>query len=78
MKPRGTCGGVVVTFLCGLITMTCYWFQKIVLVLSHTHWQYVHEAKMCTHAHIPTHAHVGTWWDAFLYEDPPHVIISCV
>ena len=68
-KPRGTCGGVVATSLCGLITVTCYCFQKNVLVLSHAHWQYMHEAKMCTHALIPSHAHT------FLYVDPPHVII---
>ena len=53
-------------------------FQKNVLVLSEAHWWYMHEAKMCTHAThalIPSHAHVGTRADAFLYEDPPHVII---
>jgi hypothetical protein len=75
MKPRGTCEGVVATSLCGLIIVTCCWFQKNVLVISHAHWQYMHEAKMCTHALIPSHAHAGTRWDAFLYEDPPHVII---
>ena len=69
MKPRGTCGGVVATSLCGLLTVTCFQFQKNVLVLSQAHWQYMHEAKMCPHAHA------GTWWDTFLYEDPPHVII---
>ena len=78
MKPPGTCGGVVATSLCGLITVMYCWFQKNVLVLSEPHWRYMHEAKMCTHAThalIPSHAHVGTREDAFLYEDPPHVII---
>ena len=78
MKPRGTCGGVVATSLCGLITVACCWFQKNVLVLSEAHWQYMHEAKMCTHAThalIPLHAHAGTRADAILYQDPPHVII---
>ena len=50
MKPRGTCGGVFVTSLCGLITVTCCWFQKNVLVLPEPYWRYMHEAKMCTHA----------------------------
>ena len=78
MKARGTSGGVVATSLCGLITVTCCCFQKNVLVLSEPHWRYMHEAKMCTHAThalIPSHAHAGTWANAFLYEDPPHVII---
>ena len=72
MKPRGTCGGVVATSLRGLITVTCCWFQKNVLVLPEPYWRYMHEAKMCTHA---THAHAGTWADAILYQVPPHVII---
>jgi hypothetical protein len=42
---------------------------------SRTLAEYVHEAKMCTHALIPSHAQAGTRWNAFLYEDPPHVII---
>lgn len=78
MKPRGTCGGVVATSLCGLITVTCCWFQKNVLVLPEPYWRYMHEAKMCTHAThalIPSHAHAGTRADAILYQDPPHVII---
>ena len=75
MKLRGTCGGVVATSLCALIIVTCCCFQKNVLVLSEPHWQYMHEVKLCTHAIIPSHAHAGTQWDAFLYEDPPHVII---
>ena len=78
MKLRGTCGRVVATSLCGLITVTCYCFQKNVLVLSEPHWRYMHEAKMCTHAThalIPSRTHVGTQGDTFLYEDPPHVII---
>ena len=78
MKPRGTSGGVVATSLHGLITVTCCWFQKNVLVLPEPYWQYMHEAKMCTHAThtlIPSHAHAGTRADAMLYQDPPHVII---
>ena len=78
MKPRGTCGGVVVTSLLGLITVMCCWFQKNVLVLPEPYWRYMHEVKMCTHAThalIPSHAHAGTWADAILYQDPPHVII---
>ena len=85
MKPCGTCGGVVAASLCGLITVTCCWFQKNVLVLPEPNWRYMHEAKMCmheakmcthaTHALIPSHAHAGTQGGAFLYEDPPHVII---
>ena len=78
MKPRGTCGGIVATSLCGLITVTCCWFQKNVLVLPKPYCRYMHEAKMCmhaTHALIPSHAHAGTWADAILYQDPPHVII---
>ena len=50
MKPRGTCGGVVATSLRGLITVTCCWFQKNVLILPEPYWRYMHEAKMCTHA----------------------------
>ena len=72
MKLCGTCGGIVATSLCGLITVTCCCFQKNVLVLSEPHWRYMHEAKMCTHTLIPSHAHGG---DTFLYEDLPHVII---
>ena len=78
LKPRGTCGGVVVTSLCGVITVTCCWFQKNVLVLPEPYWWYMHKAKMCkhaTHALIPSHAHAGTRADAILYQDPPHVII---
>ena len=78
MKPRGTCGGIVATSLRGLITVTCYWFQKNVLVLPEPYWRYMHEAKICTHAThalIPSHAHAGTWADTTLYQDPPHVII---
>ena len=50
MKPRGTCRGVAATSLCGLIIVTCCWFQKNVLVLPEPYWRYMHEAKMCTHA----------------------------
>ena len=50
MKPRGTCGGVVTTSLHGLITVTCCWFQKNVLVLPEPYWRYMHEVKMCMHA----------------------------
>ena len=50
MKPRGTCGGVVATSLCGLIIVTFCWFHKNVLVLFEAQWWYIHEAKMCTHA----------------------------
>ena len=51
---------------------------KNVLVLPEPYWQYMHEAKMCTHAThalIPSHAHAGTRAGAILYQDPPHVII---
>ena len=78
MKPRGTCGGVVATSLCGLIIVRCCWVQKNVLVLPEPYWWYMHEAKMCTHAtHAlsPSHTHAGTRADAILYQDPPHVII---
>src|SRR4051812_8163373 len=50
MKPRGTCVSVFATSLRGLITVTCCWFQKNVLVLPEPYWRYMHEAKMCTHA----------------------------
>ena len=66
MKPRGTCGGVVATSLCGLITVTCCWFQKNVLILPEPYWRYMHEAKMCTHAmhtlipHMHTRVHGRT------------------
>ena len=78
MKPRGTCGGIVATSLRELITVTCCWFQKNVLVLPKTYWLYMHEAKMCTdatHTLIPSQAHAGTRADAILYQNPPHVII---
>ena len=65
MKPRGTCG---------LITVTCCWFQKNVLVLPEPYWRYMTEAKMCTHtthALIPSHAHAGTWGPHFCTKIPP-------
>ena len=46
MKPRVTCVGVIVTSLRGLITVTCCWFQKNVLVLPEPYWRYMHEVKM--------------------------------
>ena len=61
MKPRGTCVGVVATSLHGLITVTCCWFQKNVLVLPEPYWRYMHEAKMCTHAMHALILRTQTW-----------------
>ena len=60
MKPRGTCGGVVATSLRGLITVTCCWFQKNVVVLPKPYWRYMHEVKMCTHATTHSFPHTHT------------------
>ena len=43
--------------------------------LSCTLVEHAHEEKMCMQTLIPSHAHAGTQWNAFLYEDVPHVII---
>ena len=64
MKPRGTCGGVVRTSLRGLITVTCCWFQKNVLVLSgtlavHARSEDVHARHACTHSLARTPGYTG-------------------
>ena len=61
MKPCGTCGGVVATSLCGLIIVTCCWFQKNVLVHSKPHWRYMHEARCARTPHMHSFPRTHTW-----------------